>query len=303
MKRILANKILIPAMIAFVAFACVETEFPVFDQAYTAFEASSLSVSEGNASTDAAGNTVLLGNTTEIVLQRGGTAELNSELGVQVTVTSEYLSTNDFVTAGDDASDAFTLSKDISSLTFPAGAVNTSFTLTTVNDIAAKGDVKLTFVISSVSDSKYQIGWQDSQARDSLSFIIVDDDCPIDINAWTGTYTVEEMFTSGVNSPNGLSFFFGETYQVELSPVPGDATGTKVVINNSTGFNNYFDNGTVMSFVTCPKEVSFDAGFPRIAEWNVYAFANSSYDENQFKITCSGPFLTFGPYEFVLTKQ
>ena len=124
-------------------------------------------------------------------------------------------------------------------------------------------------------------------------------------DTFAGTYDVSEQFTAGGNAPNGLSDFFGESYQVEISLVSSDATSSVYTIVNSDGFDSYFIDGTVMT-LSSDGSVSFDdgnstEGFPVVAFFRIFEFDTSSYGENT--ITCSGPLDTFGPYAFVLTQQ
>ncbi len=130
------------------------------------------------------------------------------------------------------------------------------------------------------------------------------------IHIWTkdtfaGTYDVSEQFTAGGNEPNGLSDFFEESYQIEISLVSSDATSSIYTIVNSDGFDTYFINGTVMT-LSSDGSVYFEdgnstEGFPVVALFRIFEFDTSSYGGDT--ITCSGPLDTFGSYEFVLTQQ
>jgi hypothetical protein len=120
---------------------------------------------------------------------------------------------------------------------------------------------------------------------------------------FAGTYDVSEQFTGPPNAPFGLSDFFGESYQVELTSVPGDSS--KYTIANSSGFDTYFIDGaevTLLSDGSVFFEDGFSTeGFPVVALFRIFGFDTSSYDA--FSITCSGPLDTFGAYQFVITKQ
>ena len=82
----------------------------------------------------------------------------------------------------------------------------------------------------------------------------IDNDCDglIDendnISAFEGTYAVDEFFTGGVNAGIQLAVYFEESYQVELSMLEGDATASKMLVTNSTGFGTYYPDGTTMTF-------------------------------------------------------
>lgn len=231
-----------------------------------------------------------------------------NELTEDPSVTSVILGTEsnpngvdvNFTVTSSDPS-RYTVSPSNGVLTIPAGEFSGDIIITPVDNFDVDGDVEITITLEESSDLPVGIGGENNFFN-VRTVNLVDNDCPIDINAFVGTYSVSENFTAGVNSPLGLSDFFGESYQVELALVPNDITGTKVVITNSTGFDTYFDDGVVMSFLTCNGEVSFDAGFPRVALFRTFAYTASSYSEDDLVITATGPLATFGAYQFTLTK-
>ncbi len=203
------------------------------------------------------------------------------------------------VTSSDPA--RYTVEPASGTLEIPAGEFSADIVLNIVNNLLVDGNIDVTITLTGGS---VPVGIGGEGALNVASTItIVDDDCPVDINAFVGTFDVFENFTAGVNSPLGLTDFFGEVYQLELSLAPGDPTGTKVVINNSPGFNEYIPDGTVMSFLTCDGEVIFDEGFPLVALFRVFEYTGSSYDESIGQIQCTGPLATFGDYQFTLTRQ
>lgn len=184
----------------------------------------------------------------------------------------------------------------------PAGEFTADISLVAVNNFDSDGDIDVEIVLSESQGVPVGIGGEGVNLVKKV-ITISDDDCPLEINDWVGTYTVFENFTAGVNSPLGLNNFFGESYQMTAALVPGDITNAKVVWNNSPGFNVYFDAGTVMSFISCSLSVSFDAGFPQVAEFRVFQFTGATYNEANKVIQCTGPLATFGDYQFTLTKQ
>ena len=217
-----------------------------------------------------------------------GSGENESGVSVNFTVTSS------------DAS-RYVVEPASGTIDIPAGEFSADISLSVINNIIVDGDIDVTIEITGAS-VPIGIGGEEN-FRVSRVITIVDDDCPIDINAFVGTFDVFENFTDGVNAPLGLADFFGEAYQLELSLAPNDPSGTKVVINNSPGFNEYIADGTVMSFLTCNGEVIFDAGFPTVALFRTFEYTDSSYDESIGEVQCTGPLATFGPYQFTLTRQ
>lgn len=132
--------------------------------------------------------------------------------------------------------------------------------------------------------------------------------CPTLLDGFVGTYSVSEQFTGGTNAPNGLSDFFGESYQIEITAMVGDTTGTKFVINNSAGFDAYFVDGTILTLgFDGAGAISFDDALvgppnPVVAFFRIFEYDTTSSSTCDFTITCSGPLSVFGPYEFVLTQ-
>ena len=125
--------------------------------------------------------------------------------------------------------------------------------------------------------------------------------CPYDASPWIGTYDVEEAFTGGSNEGLSLAAAFGEAYQVELVENPGDATNGSLIMNNSEGFNMFFEDGTVMTFGACAGTIMLSNG--NIADFADLTITDSSYDETSQTITVEGELGTYGPYQFVLTRQ
>jgi hypothetical protein len=291
-------------LLLFLIISCTEDITSSYNESYAAFNISSATISESLVVSSADKVDQRIGQQFDVVISRSFT-NVEAAQVVNFTLSSKFEKTTDFANEGDDASATFDLSIEGSnntySITIPAGEVSTSFFVRTINDLEASGDKILSLEITGAGNLPAGMG--NSQINKKLTIRISDDDCPINLNPWVGIYKVEEQFTSGVNAPNGLSDFFDESYQMELALDPTDGTGTKVIWKNSAGFNVYFDANVVMSFVTCTKEVKFDAGPPRLAEFRNFVFTASSYDEAKLQIKCSGPLSTFGPYEFILTKK
>ena len=222
---------------------------------------------------------------TTVLLGKGA-----NESGVSVNFT---------VTSSDPS--RYTVTPSSGTLDIPAGEFSADIVLQTIDNPVADGDVEVTIEISSAS-VPIGIGGEEN-FNTSRTITIVDDDCPINLDAFTGTFTVTENFTDGVNAPLGLADFFGESYQIELAPAPNDPSGTKVVITNSPGFNEYIADGTVITFLTCSGKVLFEGGFPTVALFATFEYTDSSYDDTVGELQCTGPLQNFGPYQFTFTKQ
>ncbi len=153
-------------------------------------------------------------------------------------------------------------------------------------------------VLTAVDSDGVQIGLDEN----SITSFRISTPCPIDIDSFEGSYDVVEMFTGPPNGPNGLTFFFGESYQMDLFVNTADVTETSVIVTNSPGFDTYINNGVIMSFDTCNFTVSFDEAPLELALFSTLTIESSSYT-NDGVITAIGPFGNFGEYMFTFTKQ
>jgi hypothetical protein len=264
------------------AFAsCGETENVTLDigDGFVQFAASSSSVQEN--STDPITIDVLY----------GGSLASNTN-GINVKFTLE----------GADAS-RFTITPANGTLQIPAGEASASISILPIDNNIVDGNSNFSVVLSPDSDKAVGIGGQGIN-NSSFALTIVDNDCPVDINGFVGTYTVFENFTGGGNAPSGLNNFFGESYQLEMTLAPNDPSGTKLIVNNSPGFDTYIANGTVLAFDTCNGKVTFDSKSQvEVALFRTFVYTDSGYDESDFIIEATGPLATFGPYQFTFTKQ
>ena len=213
----------------------------------------------------------------------------SNENGITVKYTIE----------SDDASRFTDLSGG--SVTIPAGEFSTQILIQPIDNNRSDGDVALNVILSNESSVAVGIGGGVNNAAKLLT--IVDNDCPIGINDFVGTYTVEEVFSEGGgNAGLTLSGAFGESYQIQMNLDPNDDSGTKLIITNSDGFDTYIPNGVIMSFDTCNGIVSFDQTL-NIALFADLTLAETAYNEGSYVIEANGTLGNFGAYEFKLTKQ
>lgn len=228
----------------------------------------------------------------------GGPSVTNVLLGAGENASGVTIN---FTVTATDAS-RFTIEPSNGSLTIPAGEFSTDIVITPIDNVTVDGNMDV--VLELTSGSSVPIGTA-AEGREAVSktVTIIDDDCPVDINAFIGTFNVAEVFTSGVNEGLTLAGAFGESYQIEMVAQPGDATGTKLVITNSAGFNQYIPDGTVMTLQACPGTVVFEPLPLNIALFADLAIEVAVFDEGGGKVTVDGPLGGFGPYQFVLTRQ
>jgi hypothetical protein len=274
-----------------------------YKESYVSFDRATLTIPEATVVSSAAKVDTKIGAQSNITITRSNIKEAQV---VTFTLSGVFKSSSAFAAAGDDASATYFVSAQGSngnySLEIPAGQPSASFFIRSNDDLFSSGDKVISIEITGAGS--LAIGRGSSQVNKKLTVTIADDDCPINIASWVGVYTVKEVFsTPGVNAGLTLAGAFGESYQVELSLDPTDGTGTKVLIKNSPGFDTYFTQNTVMSFVTCTKQIRFDAGNPNLALFAVFTPTVTSYNEVSFEIKASGPLGNFGQYEFSLKKK
>ena len=184
----------------------------------------------------------------------------------------------------------------------PAGQRSAEIVIVPVDNARTDGNLEIVLELSTSSDKPVGIGGEGVNSN-TKTITIVDNDCPINLDDWVGTYTVQEEFSAGgTNAGLSLAANFTETYQIEISKDPTDTDGIRVILNNSAGANQFIPNGTVMTFDTCNGAVSF-AGTVNIALFRDMTVNETSYSDSNFTIFAKGPLGTFGDYEFTLTKQ
>lgn len=265
-------------VLALVALTSCEKELLVYDTPAGFIQ---LSAETGTITED---------NTSAIVTQvLLGTGTNESGITVNFTVTSSDPS-------------RFVVTPATGSIDIPAGEFSADISIVPVDNVAADGDLDVVIELSTGNTLPIGIGGE-GNFNTSRTITIVDNDCPVDIQAFVGVFTVFENFTGGGNAPLGLNNFFSESYQVEMALQPGDASGTKVVVTNSAGFNTYLADGTVIQFLACSGELLFEAGNPVCAEFEVLTIEGTSYDESIGELQATGPLGPYGPYQFTFTRQ
>ena len=153
-------------------------------------------------------------------------------------------------------------------------------------------------VLTAVDNNGVTIGLNDS----SLTSYRISTPCPLDRDAVVGTYSVSEVFTSGVNQGLSLAGAFNESYQVEVTLDPSDLTQTIFVLTNSIGFNQYFVDGSTATYDTCNGTVSFTDPL-NLGDFADMTVETATFTTDPAVITADGTLGNFGPYQFILTKQ
>ena len=189
------------------------------------------------------------------------------------------------------------------SLTVAPGDVVATLQIRPVDNFNMDGSVDVTVTLSESSSLPIGIGGQNVNSI-TRTITIADNDCPITIEDFVGTYSVDEVFSEGgTNAGLTIAGAVGRSFQLEFSLLAGDESGTKVVVNTPAGFDPFIPNGTIITFVTCPMQFQFDSNPLRGADFANFTLTGSSYNEATSTLNGSGPLGGFGAYEFVLTKQ
>ncbi|MEP1035118.1 hypothetical protein [Ekhidna sp.] len=224
-------------------------------------------------------------------IAEGGSGEILLEVSQAQSsdLVIDYSITDNNTTNGVD----YTLSG--TSVTIPAGEYNVSIPFDIEQNIIFEG-VSRTVTVEFTSSVSVN-------GNSEVVITLVDDDCEFIIADWSGTYTVEEVFTSGTNEGLSLAAAFGESYEVVLTADASDPAGLTGTWSNTPGMNTYFDEGTVMTFDPCNVLVAFPGGDPQIAEFANLTAIVSSFDESAKTIRVDGTLGAFGPYGFTLTLQ
>ncbi|SFC64758.1 hypothetical protein SAMN04487891_1179 [Flagellimonas taeanensis] len=258
--------------------SCEENETPVIDFGVGFLQLSATTGTISEDSSEPLVTTVLLGN--------DGT----NPNGVTVNFT---------VTSSDES--RFTVSPSSGTIDIPAGEFSADILIQPLDNFDVDGDIDIVIELSESSDLPIGIAGEGVVAYRRV-VELVDNDCPVDSDAFVGTFTVEEVFTGGGNEGLSLAAEFGEEYLIELTPQPGDLSGTKFIVTNATEFT-FIADGTVLTLLTCSQSVSFGAEAINIALFANLTIESAVYDEEASTITVSGPLGPYGPYEFKLTRQ
>lgn len=206
--------------------------------------------------------------------------------------------TVNFDVTGD--SSRFSITPSGGSITIPQGESSATLDITVINNFNTDGDADIVITLLPSSDLPIGIGGE-NVASVSKTITIVDDDCPLTINDWVGTYSVEEVITGGPNTGLALATAFGEFYSLDLALQPGDVTGTKLVVTNLG--NEFLPNGTVITLLSCSSSISLEPSPVVVALFTDFTATSSTYTESNFVITVDGDLGATRQYQFVLTKM
>ncbi len=231
------------------------------------------------------------------------TEELQLPVDIRVPQYPNGLTvTYDLVPVQGDFSQIVTTGTSIFAAPEPTSVDGNSRVVPIVLNFEGVGDLDEIVIFDVVLTAVDQDGVQIGLDENSITSFRISTPCPIDIDSFEATYSVQEMFTGPPNGPNGLTFFFGESYQMDLFVNTADVTETSVIVTNSPGFDTYINNGVIMSFDTCNFTVSFDETPLELALFSTLTIESSSYT-NDGVITAIGPFGNFGEYMFTFTRQ
>jgi len=286
MKKII--KIICLIALVSVMWSCEELENsqPYSGADYIRFDASSMTVTE-------------LSGTVKIpvLTSRKGafTASFTIASGDQSAVEGTHYTV---VTVGD--------------LSFPEGVYSDTLEITVIDNLDADGTKSLEITLTP-SDDSISLGFAgDVQGLGSLDFAIGDDDCPLDLAEFVGTYDVIEdggadNYTAGVtlgNGPNTLVVdnFWGSGFVAEITFDNSDLANPKTfMFAQDTGPNFGYSE---IWMTSRPDDVS---GCPTSAAAAGHPDGTNSTCDKTFNLTtviyvpCLGNFTSAVSFDF--TKQ
>ena len=253
-----------------------------------------------------------------ILAVRGITTVVNLGVDIQVPTTSSDL-TIDYKLQSVTGLDPNTVFSNNGITVAPAGktsypgpdnstGLEYSYLAPITIDITELEGVSLTepmvfdVVLTATSSSKITVGLAGDTFHVTQRIIVY----PTVAYTFEGVFSVDEVFTAGVNEGLTLSGAFGESYQIELAIMPNDDTNTKMLISTSAGFNDYFIPDTILTFMpdgTLHFDDTFDPGNPVIRFFRIMEITSSSSNFLNGTLQADGELGEFGPYQFILTKM
>lgn len=129
------------------------------------------------------------------------------------------------------------------------------------------------------------------------------------LGAFVGTYSVDEIFTDGTNVGLQLAVALEKSFEIELTLIEGDSTASTMLISNTAGSDDFYLEGTEMTFYldgSFDVDDSYNLNIPYVGGFNYHFVDTTSYDYTTGIITASGNFGSpnnFGPYQSTFTKQ
>jgi hypothetical protein len=256
----------------------------------------------------------------EIEVFQGATGTIDLDINIQVPTTSSDLTIN-YALQSVSGTDPNNLFSDSGTTVAPAGKTSyagpdndtgfeysylamISLNLADLEGATLTEQVVFDVVLTGTSSPNITAGIE-GETKPVTQRIVINPS----ISGFEGTYTVNEIFTSGTNAGLQLAVAFGESYQIELSMVEGDTTASTMLVTNSTEFDTYYPAGTIMTFKgdgTLDVDDGVNFNIPYVAGFNYHFIDTTSYDRETEVIVCSGNFgfpSNFGPYQTTLTKQ
>lgn len=286
-------------------FACEETEFEKTEDnlgRYVAFSSSTISFAENSSSTTADGESIKGSNAQTVEVFRS-TSDLSNSVTVSVSSSVIYTSTTDFAQEGEDASGTVTFSTDLNSVVIPAGKASTSFVVTAFDDDFSSGNKQITLTITNVSDGSMKIGAQGIGGTAIIT--VIDDDCPIDIASFEGTYSMSVEGSPGAPF-EGFDLCASSSRDcsgpVTLTADPTDPLGQTAIITHPSIGGEY-----KIQFITCPKQtqvVQPMTSFFGVSSWQMQQGSEpGTYNEDTKDIGIRGVLGVNGDFTINLKKN
>ena len=297
------------SFIAFVIMGCEEEDAgeiianPLTESAkvYLSPENRTIVAEAANATVSADGQVINSSNTIEISVIRTG-SDFSAQVTVGYTAVVTYKNTTDFFNAGDDASSTVNFSSE-GSIVIPAGETAGSLTAAITDDVFATGDRNINIALTSTDVG--ELGLSTTSPNTSIDITIQDDDCPIDIATFEGTYTMAAVGSTGAFN-DGFDLCASASRDcsgnVTLTAIASDPTGTTATIDHPS-----FGNPLEIKFVTCSSEVtvenSMDTWFGN--SWFVRQGNEiiGTYDDEKKSMVVVVDVANFDEFDIILTKN
>lgn len=298
-------------------FSCGDEEIvtnPFTDNNYVFFNSSNASLAETPLNVRSATGTVLNAKNNSAITVSRFSKDISQPITVTVNFTAVYTAAdNDFVSPGEDASDRISFSSvsDLTdnsfTVTIPSSEYNATFYMYISDDLISSGDVDVSMGIASVSSNDYMIGKPDVslERQDSLVLTINDDDCPLDIASFEGTYIMKSVIGTGNSCCPNLELCGSNINcagDATITADPTDPSATTAIITHPA-----IGGSWTIKFLTCTKEISVVTpmtSFGGVGVWRMQQGAVlGSYNEETNALVVTGVLGSNGSFSVIFEKK
>jgi hypothetical protein len=164
--------------------ACKETQPILFKDAVVVFDG--LSINQQTNVTESKNSSNEENNSVSFKVSRGN-------VDISQALTINYTATAKFISSGNAATGAFTISGTPGKIVIPANASSATISISTVNNEVVDGD-KLVTVTLTGTESGVPVGYPGSNSQSkTVTVTISDDDCALNLDGFVGDYSVSDV--------------------------------------------------------------------------------------------------------------